>query len=125
MLKLNKFFAFLALFLGLYVSGIAINLNQALTERVNIKFVELVKEKKSSETQIPSQFIDIVDEREIDEDDQIKLYSTLLVKNCCLLYTQLTPNKVKDEYLPQQLTHNFSIKEPRVLLFHSWKLYHS
>ena len=66
MYKINKGFALLLLFLSLYVSGIAINLNQAFSTKIQLKNFEFVQEKKSGETQIPKQIIDLVDEREID-----------------------------------------------------------
>ena len=126
MLKPIKFFTYLCLYLGLYLSGLAIDFNHVFNENTSLKLIELVKEKKSSETQIPSPFIDLVDEREIDEDEQFKLNSNLLAQTYCLLLkTQLKSYKFKNEYLPYELSQNFSFKEPRVLLFHSWKLYHS
>jgi hypothetical protein len=121
MYKINKGFALLLLFLSLYVSGIAINLNQAFSTKIHLKNFEFVQEKKSGETQIPKQIIDLVDEREIDEDEQVKFNLSYASQNLSFLIVYFSAIAANKSPLPFHFKDNFSIKESRIVLFHSWK----
>lgn len=119
----NKFFAILTLFFSFYVSGIAINLKQSFQQNLGLKHVDFIQEKKTGETQFPAQFIDPVDEREIDEEEQSKIapyqFAQAFILTC--VFKDLTIQK--EETLPQTFKQNFSVQQPRVILYHSWKYF--
>ena len=125
MFKTPRFFALFALFLGFYLSGIAINLINIINQDQHHGFVcsTLVKEQKSAGNEIPSQLFEPVDEREIDEDEQIRLCPYLFIASQILSYYNLSLSLEKKVALPYHYQQDFSIKAPRTILFHSWKLF--
>lgn len=123
MFKLNKFFAFFALFLGFYVSGIAINLNQVIHQSVKMNQLVLLKENKANNSAYPLQFFEPVDEREIDEDEQVR-FNTTFYTECQNLATSFLPVIAEDiATLPKVFHQHYSFKSPRFIVYHSWKYY--
>lgn len=119
----NKFFAILTLFFSFYVSGIAINLKQAYQQNKSIKYADCIHEKKTGENPIPAQFIDPVDEREIDEEEQSKINPYQFAQAFILTCVFKDLNIQKEETLPQTFKQNFSVQQPRVILYQSWKYF--
>lgn len=123
MFKLNKFFAFFALFLGFYISGIAINLNQIIHQPLKLNEHVVVKENKNQSATLPFQFFEPVDEREIDEDEQIRFHSSLFSENQILTITNLLLFAEEKLSIPSISKQHVEVKLPRFILFHSWKYY--
>jgi hypothetical protein len=123
MFKLNKFFALFALFLGFYVSGIALNLNQVINQSKRLNQLEFVKENKANNTSQPLQFLEPVDEREIDEEEQIKFNTSFFTAHENTTSALLTLEAEANVFIAKVCNLNYPYKSPRFIVFHSWKYF--
>ncbi len=125
MLKLNRIFAFLALFLGFYLNSISINIAASSHHSQKENHTNLFQQKKANNNNIPSLFVEPFDEKEIDEDEDIKVNHSFFVQEKTTLFSTLHILFEKEFSLPYLFQQNYAFKAPRIILYHSWKYFHS
>jgi len=122
MIKSKRFFAFLALFLGFFYTAISFNLNLTKQAPLNDNFhAHAVKAAKNPNEKLPLQFFEPVDEREIDEDNELKFNGLHFMNTLCFNYFGLLLYSPIKTFLSCTLQQDFSISAPRIILFHSRK----
>ncbi len=125
MLKLFRSLSFLALILGFSVSGISINLKALIQQSEKNNCEYLIKDNTSHNNTIPTPFFELIDEKEIDEDEQIKHNPSFLAQIHSNLFSVLVRICEKQFSLPFLYQQNYAFQAPRIILFHSWKYFHS
>ena len=125
MLKLNRIFAFLALFLGFYINGISINLNLSTKHSQEENFNTIFKQKKAADNNAPTPFIEPFDEKELDEDEQIRVNHSFSIQEKITHFLAVQILFEKQISLPYLFQQNFDFQAPRIILYRSWKYFHS
>jgi hypothetical protein len=124
MLKLKRIFALFALFLGFYLSGVSFNLNQTFRHNSKQHFTDLLQQKNATNSNLPAIFIEPFDEKEIDEDEQIKENNAAAVLEKTSHFAATLILFKKQFSLPYLFQQNFAFQAPRIILYHSWKYFH-
>jgi len=123
MLKRNRFLAFLALFLGFYIIGTVLNFSGVISHSQEFKCVDLIKENKAHNSSLPIQFFELVDEKEINEDEQVKISHSVIFQSQSIRFSFLKSFFEKQVSLSPIYHQNYAVQVPRVILFHSWKYF--